>query len=187
MIYLSNHQLMYALVDIIREFQGQGVRRIMFGTMFQRLDRIHTTNRLKNWTRSWEHCRNTTSGSMVQASSTIMSLIWKTGFISENLQSVFLRPDCRRTFISCQELLDRDRMPSYQPNHCWWLCFTLSLHDGGSGLRLNDGFFVKLKPVGWGLLICLWLGPPWFNYRFSFTVSHNRISHEYSSFFYYSD
>ena len=25
-----------------------------------------------------------------------------------------------------------------------WLCFTLQLHDGGSGLRLNDGLFVKL-------------------------------------------
>ena len=38
----------------------------------------------------------------------------------------------------------RDCMPSCQPNHCWWLCFTLKLHDGGSGLRLNDGLFVKL-------------------------------------------
>ena len=36
-----------------------------------------------------------------------------------------------------------DCMPSCQHNHCWWLCFTLLLHNGGSGLRLNDGLFVK--------------------------------------------
>ena len=57
------------------------------------------------------------------------------------------------------------------------------LHDGGTGLRLNDGLFVKLLPVGWGLTICLWLGPPWFNYWFSFTLAYSRISHEYSSLF----
>ena len=74
-------------------------------------------------------------------------------------------------------------MPSYQPDHCWWLCFILWLHEGGSGLRLKDGLFVKPLPVGWGLTICLWLGPPWFNYWFSFTLSHSRISHEYSSLF----
>ena len=38
MMYLSNHQLMYTLVDIVRECQREGVRRIMFGTMLQRLD-----------------------------------------------------------------------------------------------------------------------------------------------------
>ena len=54
--------------------------------------RDKTTNGLKDWSRSWENCRHTTSGSMVQASSTIMSLIRKTGFISYTLQSVFLRP-----------------------------------------------------------------------------------------------
>ena len=32
-------------------------------------------------------------------------------------------------------------------------------------------------------MICLWLGPPWFNYLFSFTLAHGRISHEYSSLF----
>ena len=74
-------------------------------------------------------------------------------------------------------------MPSCKPNHCWWLCFTLKLHDGGSGLRLNDGLFVKLKPVGWGLTICFWPGPPWFNYWFSFTLVYRRISHDYSSLF----
>ena len=29
--------------------------------------------------------------------------------------------------------------------------------------RLNDGLFVKLSQVGWGLMLCLWIGPPWFN------------------------
>ena len=44
--------------------------------------------------------------------------------------------------------------------------------------------------MGWGLTICFWLGPPWFNYWFSFTLlhsrishSHSRISHQYSSLF----
>ena len=37
--------------------------------------------------------------------------------------------------------------------------------------------------MGWGLTICLWLGLPWFNYWFSFTLACSRISHEYSSLF----
>ena len=37
--------------------------------------------------------------------------------------------------------------------------------------------------MGWGLTIRLWLGPPWFNYWFSFTLAYSRISHEYSSLF----
>ena len=32
-------------------------------------------------------------------------------------------------------------------------------------------------------LVCTWLGPPWFNYWFSFTLAYNRVSHEYSSLF----
>ena len=38
-----------------------------------------------------------------------------------------------------------------------------NLNGGGSGLRINDGLFIKLLQVGWGLMLCLWLGPPWFN------------------------
>ena len=34
-----------------------------------------------------------------------------------------------------------------------------------------------------GLTICLWLGPPWFNYLFLFTLAYSRISHEYMSLF----
>ena len=38
-----------------------------------------------------------------------------------------------------------------------WLWFPLWLHGGGSGLRLCDGFGVKLLSVGWCLvLICSW-------------------------------
>ena len=37
--------------------------------------------------------------------------------------------------------------------------------------------------MGWGLTICLWLGTPWFLYWFTFTLTHSRISHEYSSLF----
>ena len=57
------------------------------------------------------------------------------------------------------------------------------MHDDGSGLRLNDGLFVKLSPAGWGLTICLWLDPPWLKYWFSFTLAYSRISHKYSSLF----
>ena len=30
--------------------------------------------------------------------------------------------------------------------------------------------------MGWGLAICLWLSPLWFNYWFSFTLAHSRIA-----------
>ena len=40
-----------------------------------------------------------------------------------------------------------------------------------------------LLPGLLGLMICLWLGPPWFNYWFSFTLAYSRISREYSSLF----
>ena len=54
---------MYVLVDIVREFQQQGVRRIMYGTMFQRLDRQYNkrAKRLNKILRKlqkhylWEH------------------------------------------------------------------------------------------------------------------------------------
>ena len=50
-----------------------------------------------------------------------------------------------------------------------------NFHDGGSGLRLNDGLFIKLFPVGESLTICLWLRPPWFNYWFSFHYENTPI------------
>ena len=36
---MNNHQLMHALIDIYNEFRRQGVRHIVFGTMFHRHDR----------------------------------------------------------------------------------------------------------------------------------------------------
>ena len=33
---LNNHELMYALVDVVKEFQKQGVRRVGFGSLFHR-------------------------------------------------------------------------------------------------------------------------------------------------------
>ena len=44
-------------------------------------------------------------------------------------------------------------MPGYEPNHGLYLWFPLQLHDGGSGLRLNDGPGVKLRSVGWCLML----------------------------------
>ena len=52
--------------------------------------------------------------------------------------------------------------------------------------RIYWSFLVDLchpRRSGYGLTICLWLGPPWFNYWFSFTLAYSRISHEYSSLF----
>ena len=40
----------------------------------------------------------------------------------------------------------------------------------------NDGLFVKLSPVSWGLTICLWLGPSWFSYWFSFTLAYSKLA-----------
>ena len=34
----------------------------------------------------------------------------------------------------------------------------------------------KTLTCGLGLKICLWFGPPWFNYWFSFTLAHSRIA-----------
>ena len=66
------------------------------------------------------------------------------------------------SFGKGQELND-NKQSRHQPNHCWWLCYTLYLHDGGSGLRLNDGLFVK---VGWGLTIVLCLARRYFTIGF---------------------
>ena len=47
----------------------------------------------------------------------------------------------------------------------------------------SSTFIIYTDILGLGLTTCLWLGPPWFNYWFSFTLAYNRISHEYSSLF----
>ena len=63
------------------------------------------------------------------------------------------------------------------------------MHDGGSGLRLNDDLFVKLPQMGLGLTLCLWLGPPWFNKWFSLTLARSgfRFNQEYLSLFHHSE
>ena len=38
-----------------------------------------------------------------------------------------------------------DCMPSFKTNHGWRPCRTLKLSGGGSGLRITDGFDVKLR------------------------------------------
>ena len=40
-------------------------------------------------------------------------------------------------------------MSGCKPNHGLQLWFPLELHDGGTGLRLNDGPDVKFSSVGW--------------------------------------
>ena len=55
-----------------------------------------------------------------------------------------------------------------------------SLCNFTTAVRASDS--MTASPGGWGLTICLWLGPPWFNW-FSFTLAHSRISHEHSSLF----
>ena len=66
---------------------------------------------------------------------------------------------------------------------------TLELHDGGSGLRLNDVLFLKFSQMGWGLMLCLCLDPPWFSYWFSLALAGSvcMISQGYSSLFLNSD
>ena len=59
------------------------------------------------------------------------------------------------------------------------------MHGGSSGLRFNNGLFIKLSQSGWGSMLCLWFGPPWFDLLFSLTLAGGvcRISQEYTHFF----
>ena len=57
-------------------------------------------------------------------------------------------------FVCCQ---------SWRHENIKLLARVLACNDGGSGLRLNDGLDIKLSQVGWGLMLCLWPGPLWFN------------------------
>ena len=52
-------------------------------------------------------------------------------------------------------------------SHGQKLRVSLWLHDGGLGLTLNGD--PNLSSVGLMPDACLWLGPPWFNSRFSLT------------------
>ena len=40
-----------------------------------------------------------------------------------------------------------------------------------------------LWSVGWGLAVCLWLGPPWFGCWFSFTLTCGGVGRGCSSLF----
>ena len=55
-----------------------------------------------------------------------------------------------------------------------------SLFNFTTAVRASDS--MTASSGGWGLTICLWLGPPWFNWV-SFTLAHSRISHEHSFLF----
>ena len=67
--------------------------------------------------------------------------------------------------------------------------YVLASDVGGSHLKLNDGRFVKLSQVGWGLMLCRWLGPPWFNQWFSLTLARSgfRFGQVYLSLFHHID
>ena len=52
----------------------------------------------------------------------------------------------------------------------------MKLHAGGSGVRLYDSPDIKLFIlVGWAEASCLLLGPPGFNWRFSFAPGFNKL------------
>ena len=62
-----------------------------------------------------------------------------------------------------------------------------SLFNCTTAVQASDSMtaFRKNLTSGLGLdnMICLWLGPPFSSYWFSFTQAYSRISHEYSSLF----
>ena len=64
-----------------------------------------------------------------------------------------------------------DCLPGCWPGLGWWLDFALWLCGGGSGLGLGGGLGVGLSQVGWGLVLCLWPGLPWFGWWFPLTLA----------------
>ena len=69
-------------------------------------------------------------------------------------------------------------MPNYHNK-----AFTAKLlRQGYRYFKLRKAFR-KTLTSRWGLTICIWLGPPWFNYWFPFTLAYCKFSHEYSSLF----
>ena len=57
------------------------------------------------------------------------------------------------------------------------------MRGGWAGKMTYIFMYLSIYILLIGLTICLWLGLPWFNYWFSFTLAYSRISHEYSSLF----
>ena len=41
----------------------------------------------------------------------------------------------------------------------------------GQASRLDDGLDIKLSQVGWGLMLCFWPSPPWFNWWLPLTLA----------------
>ena len=73
-----------------------------------------------------------------------------------------------------------------QVKFVFWFRLSASLSLISRSCLYTDGGCQLLFPRQTGqvcLSICLWLGPPWFNYWFSFTLAYSRISHEYSPLF----
>ena len=53
-----------------------------------------------------------------------------------------------------------------------------------SSIQYVVGFLFLLgSGKGCGLAVCLWLGPPWFSYWFSFTLAYSGVGHGCSSLF----
>ena len=87
------------------------------------------------------------------------------GFVKEEEKS-----DVKRFYVDRDYTQNRHRINEQE----------IGLSLGGERLIVRHG---DRDDHLWGLTICLWLGPPWFNYWFSFTLAYSRISHEYSSLF----
>ena len=60
---LNNHELMHALVDIVKECQRQGVRKVLFGSLFprhhsrynKRCNRLNKILKSINTDKLWDH------------------------------------------------------------------------------------------------------------------------------------
>ena len=72
---------------------------------------------------------------------------------------------------------DPDQVGFFRPTDRDLHCLQRQDNFGSSRTRVKTNIGIV------DLTICLWLGPPWFNYWFSFTLAYSRISHEYSSLF----
>ena len=70
---------------------------------------------------------------------------------------------------------------SYESSTWQAMKYQALFSENNINFRLNDGLFVKLSPVGWGLTICLW---PRRGSTIGFHLVYSRISHEYSSLFF---
>ena len=138
-MYLSNHQLMYALVDIVREFQWQCSDISCLVPCFidcqynKRARRLNKVLRKLQKHYLWEHgpgqkinndvidfrsqgssqkiCRASTMLDAKSRSADFLRWTLKSEINDGVERASFCIQHCRRTFISCQELLDRLASP----------------------------------------------------------------------------